>query len=286
MEIRNAAYLRLVENDEDRSGQPEGQYENEPDRFAPLGTVKVLAEAFRTIRERLRYLESAHRGIQRDEDYVARKGEFMAAGELVVEMAAEPAAGMVGASAAETGRIYTEFENAFCWLHTAISGYFDQVAELYTETSKGAKNAQGSVNSYLPNTFESLLKTTFPVARTKYLQEAITAAAALVILGILPAGIRQIRKEYREHVRERVLAIIQDLGLAHAFRYVPDKNLFRLLGASAADFERHLEGQLAAKNTEVAMTIFAIRSRIETPNHETLDAAARITNLTELEVVE
>lgn len=265
--------LRLVEADEDQAGRQEDQDENTPDQFAPVGTVKVLAAAFRTIMERLKSLESAHRGIRLDDDYVARKSAFMAAGR------------MADANAAESGQIYTEFENAFYWLHGVVSGYFDQVAEIYLGPSGSARNAQGSVNTYLPNTVDSLLKNTFAVERTRYIQEAISAAAALVVLGLLPAGLRQVHAEYRSHVAKKVLAIIRDMGGEKAFRYLPDRDLFRLLGASTADFERHFGGQIPPKNTEVAMTIFAIRSRIETPNRESIDAAARITNLTPLSLV-
>lgn len=281
MEERNAVHLRLVENDEVQT----------PDQFAPVGTAEVLAAAFRIMMEKLKSLENAHRRIRLDNDYVTRKSELMAVGEQAGEQAAEKA------HAGEW--LYAEFEDAFYWLHAAVSGYFDQAAEIYTGPANSARNAQGSVNTYLPNTFESLLKNTFAVARVKYLQQAISAAAALVILGILPAGIRQVQEEYRDHVRKKVLRIIQELGEAHAFRYIPERQIFQLLGMPRDKFEEQLRLQSASPDHQerhskgratigrsadqsIPLAIFAIRSQVGIPD---FDVAARITNLTALEVV-
>lgn len=247
--------------------------EAEIDRFEPVGMQAVLSEAVWALLNCLRNLESSHRDILQDGEYVQRK--------------------MALCNLEGCGNLdFTEVQDVFHWLYGAVSGHFDQVAEQYELYPQRGLHHQGSAKSYLPGTFDDLLKGVFTVAKSKYYQEAISAAAALIICGKLPAGLRQVVNEWREAVLRKIMMTIRqtdfvsdgrEVSCMRGFRYQQDGKILGLLKFSNAGLLAYLGKCNTPLEKSTVFAIFAVRAAVTATCAE--DTASRIANLTPLSIV-
>lgn len=246
----------------------------EVDCFEPVGTQAVLQAAVNTLLDRLKYLEKCHRYILEDGEYIQRKHELAA---------------LSGGSDLD----YDQVQDAFHWLYGAVAGYFDQMAEYYEFTPSRGVNYQGSVKSYLPGTFDDLLKGVFTVSRSRYYQEAVSAAAALIICGELPAGLRQVVSIWREEVLRKIVKTISqtnfvseggEVGCMKGFRYQQDRAILSALRFSDRELRVYLRACKTQREKDTVLAIFAVRAAVTASCAREL--AERIANVASLRVVD